>query len=48
MVLKVEMNDNLNLVWYVVPVVSNNTLYYFVSSVVVPLSNENLFVYNLY
>jgi hypothetical protein len=61
--IKVAMNDNLmvsvdnlNMVWYVVPVVPNNTLYNtihynetscdFVYSVIVPLLNENFFVYN--
>jgi hypothetical protein len=48
------MNENLNMVWYIVPIVANNTLYNtiyynetssdFVDSVIVPLSNENLFV----
>ncbi len=50
------MNENLNMVWYIVPIVANNTLYNtiyynetssdFVDSVIVPLSNENLFVQN--
>jgi hypothetical protein len=61
--IKVAMNDrlmvsvdNLNMVWYAVPVVPNNTLvstiYYnsttcdFVYSVVVPVSNISSFVYN--
>jgi hypothetical protein len=61
--IKVAMNDrlmvsvdNLNMVWYVSPVLPNNTIecsiYYnetscsFVYSVVVPVSNISLFVYN--